>query len=77
MTRLHGAHHAVVPDRIETGTYAMCVAMAGGDVLLEGARPELLQSALDVLVDAGAGDHADQRRHSRAAQRARASRRSR
>jgi len=43
-----------VADRIETGTYAMCVAMAGGDVLLEGARPELLQSALDVLVEAGA-----------------------
>jgi UDP-N-acetylglucosamine 1-carboxyvinyltransferase len=53
VTRLRGAHHAVVPDRIETGTYAMCVAMTGGDVLLEGARPELLQSALDVLVDAG------------------------
>jgi UDP-N-acetylglucosamine 1-carboxyvinyltransferase len=53
VTRLHGAHHSVVPDRIETGTYAMCVAMTGGDVLLEGARPELLQSALDVLVDAG------------------------
>jgi UDP-N-acetylglucosamine 1-carboxyvinyltransferase len=30
--RLHGAHHAVVPDRIETGTYAMAVAMTGGDV---------------------------------------------
>src|SRR4051812_336275 len=54
VSRLHGAHHIVVPDRIETGTYAMCVAMAGGDVLLEGARPELLQSALDVLVEAGA-----------------------
>ncbi len=52
--RLRGAHHAVVADRIETGTYAMCVAMAGGDVLLEGARPELLQAALDVLVEAGA-----------------------
>ena len=35
---LHGAHHSVVPDRIEAGTYAMCVAMAGGDVMLEGAR---------------------------------------
>jgi UDP-N-acetylglucosamine 1-carboxyvinyltransferase len=31
-------HHAVLPDRIETGTYAMAVAMTGGDVLLEGAR---------------------------------------
>ena len=52
--RLGGARHAVLPDRIETGTYAMAVAMTGGDVLLEGARPELLQSALDVLVQAGA-----------------------
>ncbi len=48
--RLHGARHRVLPDRIETGTYAMAVAMTGGDVLLENARPELLQSALDVLV---------------------------
>ena len=44
----------MLPDRIETGTYAMAVAMTGGDVLLAGARPELLQSALDVLVQAGA-----------------------
>jgi UDP-N-acetylglucosamine 1-carboxyvinyltransferase len=52
--RLSGARHRVLPDRIETGTYAMAVAMAGGDVLLQGARPELLQAALDVLVRAGA-----------------------
>ncbi len=52
--RLHGARHAVLPDRIETGTYAMAVAMTGGDVLLQNARPELLQSALDVLSEAGA-----------------------
>jgi len=44
----------VLPDRIETGTYAMAVAMTGGDVLLEGGRPELLQSALDVLKQTGA-----------------------
>ena len=52
--RLHGARHAVLPDRIETGTYAMAVAMTGGDVLLQNARPELLQSALDVLAESGA-----------------------
>src|SRR3954466_313989 len=52
--RLHGATHEVLPDRIETGTYAMAVAMTGGDVVLQGARPELLQSALDVLTEAGA-----------------------
>ncbi|MDQ0472672.1 UDP-N-acetylglucosamine 1-carboxyvinyltransferase [Labrys wisconsinensis] len=54
VSRLHGTHHSVVSDRIEAGTYAMCVAMAGGDVLLQGAQPELLQTALDVLTEAGA-----------------------
>ena len=51
--RLHGARHAVLPDRIETGTYAMAVAMTGGDVPLQNARPELLQTALDVLAQTG------------------------
>jgi len=50
---LHGATHAVLPDRIETGTFAACVGMAGGSVLLKGARASLLQAALDVLVKAG------------------------
>ena len=54
VARLHGARHSVLPDRIETGTYAMAVAMAGGDVLLQNARPELLQAALDVLAQTGA-----------------------
>jgi UDP-N-acetylglucosamine 1-carboxyvinyltransferase len=50
---LHGAHHAVLPDRREAGTYAMAVAMTGGEVLLAGARANLLQAALDVLVQSG------------------------
>jgi UDP-N-acetylglucosamine 1-carboxyvinyltransferase len=54
VSRLSGARHSVLPDRIETGTFAMAVAMTGGEVLLEGARPELLQSPLDILVKAGA-----------------------
>src|SRR3954469_24533926 len=54
VSRLNGARHPVLPDRIETGTYAMAVAMTGGDVLLEGARPELLQAALDTLAQTGA-----------------------
>jgi UDP-N-acetylglucosamine 1-carboxyvinyltransferase len=54
VSALHGARHTVLPDRIETGTYAMAVAMTGGDVQLKGARPELLQAALDVLTQAGA-----------------------
>ena len=53
VTSLHGAHHAVLPDRIEAGTYAMAVAMTGGDVLLRGARPDTLERALDVMRAAG------------------------
>ena len=53
VARLSGASHAVMPDRIETGTYAMAVAMTGGDVLLEGARGDLLQAALDDLAKTG------------------------
>src|SRR5215510_12729042 len=52
--KLGGAVHEVIADRIETGTYAMAVAMAGGDVLLEGAQPELLETALDVISRTGA-----------------------
>ena len=52
--RLEGAVHTVLPDRIETGTYACAVAAAGGDVVLEGAQRPLLESALLVLQRAGA-----------------------
>jgi UDP-N-acetylglucosamine 1-carboxyvinyltransferase len=51
--KLHGGRHSVLPDRIETGTYAMAVAMTGGDVLLQNAHPELLQAAFDVLSQTG------------------------
>ena len=53
VTELHGATVAVIPDRIETGTFAMAAAMTGGNVLLRGARPEHLQSALNVLTRSG------------------------
>jgi UDP-N-acetylglucosamine 1-carboxyvinyltransferase len=53
VTELEGATHTVLPDRIETGTYAMAVGATGGEVLLEGARADLLPAALDVLRDAG------------------------
>ncbi|MEP9352077.1 UDP-N-acetylglucosamine 1-carboxyvinyltransferase [Xanthobacter sp. KR7-65] len=52
--RLRAARHAVLPDRIETGTYAMATAMTGGDVMLAGARPDLLEDALETLRHAGA-----------------------
>jgi UDP-N-acetylglucosamine 1-carboxyvinyltransferase len=54
VSRLGGTTHEVLPDRIETGTYAMAVAMTGGDVLLQNTRSELLQNALDVLAQTGA-----------------------
>jgi UDP-N-acetylglucosamine 1-carboxyvinyltransferase len=53
VAKLNGARHRVLPDRIETGTYAMAVAMTGGDVMLENARAELLQEGLNVLASAG------------------------
>src|SRR6202020_2427551 len=42
--RLHGASHAVIPDRIETGTFLCAVAAAGGDVTLRRAAPNLLEA---------------------------------
>ena len=51
--RLEGAVHAVLPDRIETGTFAIAVAATGGDVTLEGARADLLKTALDALAKTG------------------------
>jgi len=53
VARLSGARHRVVSDRIETGTYAMAVAMTGGDVVLENTQADLLQAGLDVLTQAG------------------------
>ena len=52
--RLEGATHTVLPDRIETGTYAFAVAAAGGDVVLDGARMPLLETALATLRQTGA-----------------------
>ena len=51
--RLHGAEHTVIPDRIETGTYAMAAAMTNGDVVLDGARADLLQEVLQTLRSTG------------------------
>ncbi|MCQ8780600.1 UDP-N-acetylglucosamine 1-carboxyvinyltransferase [Mangrovibrevibacter kandeliae] len=54
VTALSGARHRVMPDRIETGTYAIAAAMAGGDVTLEHTRGDYLQAALVALGEAGA-----------------------
>ena len=50
---LEGATHTVLPDRIETGTFACAVAATGGDVILLGARKSLLESALVALEQTG------------------------
>ena len=54
VTSLSGARHRVLPDRIETGTYAMAVAMTGGDVTLQGTDAGLLDTALEAIRRAGA-----------------------
>jgi UDP-N-acetylglucosamine 1-carboxyvinyltransferase len=51
--RLHGAEHAVMADRIETGTYCMAAAMTGGDVTLTGAPIDLLGSLMSTMAMAG------------------------
>jgi UDP-N-acetylglucosamine 1-carboxyvinyltransferase len=47
--RLHGARHEIMPDRIEAGTYAIAVAIAGGEVELAGAKMSHIDSAMAQL----------------------------
>ena len=47
--RLHGTSHTVIPDRIETGTYAMAAAITDGDLELSGARLDLFEAAVQTL----------------------------
>jgi len=51
--RLHGAAHAVMPDRIETGTYLCAAAVTGGDVRLLKTSAAYLDTVVDKLMDAG------------------------
>jgi UDP-N-acetylglucosamine 1-carboxyvinyltransferase len=50
--RLHGAEHSVIPDRIETGTYAMAAAITDGDIELIGARLDQLEAVVQTLTQA-------------------------
>ena len=61
--RLHGAEHAIIPDRIEAGTFLIAAAITGGDVLVTGCEPEHLtaliskmRSARVEVEEAGAGE---------------------
>jgi UDP-N-acetylglucosamine 1-carboxyvinyltransferase len=53
VARLHSAEHAIIPDRIETGTYACAAAITGGEVMLTGARLEHLGATVRTLREAG------------------------
>jgi len=59
VAKLHGAAHAIMPDRIETGTFAAAAAAAGGDVAIVGASPQTLDAVSDKLREAGADVAAD------------------
>jgi UDP-N-acetylglucosamine 1-carboxyvinyltransferase len=54
VSKLHGAVHSVIPDRIEAGTYAVAAAMAGGEVRLTKLRPSLIDALLEKMQEAGA-----------------------
>ena len=51
--KLHGANHAIIPDRIETGSYACAAAISGGSVFLRGARLDHLGATVKILREAG------------------------
>ncbi|MBL1142921.1 MAG: UDP-N-acetylglucosamine 1-carboxyvinyltransferase [Proteobacteria bacterium] len=51
---LHGTDYEILPDRIETGTYLVAAAMTGGSVRLRNTQPNLLESVLAKLTEAGA-----------------------
>jgi UDP-N-acetylglucosamine 1-carboxyvinyltransferase len=51
--RLHGAEHAIIPDRIETGSYACAAAISGGSVFLRGARLDHLGATVRTLRECG------------------------
>ncbi len=51
--RLHGTTHAIIPDRIETGTYVMAAAATDGEVQLTGTRIDLVATLVRTLEGAG------------------------
>lgn len=52
--KLHGCHHNVLPDRIETGTYLIAAAITGGRIKLRDTNPEIIESVLLKLEESGA-----------------------
>jgi UDP-N-acetylglucosamine 1-carboxyvinyltransferase len=53
VSELNGATHRVTPDRIETGTYALAAAMAGGEVRLTNTRADMIETLLVKMEESG------------------------
>jgi UDP-N-acetylglucosamine 1-carboxyvinyltransferase len=53
VARLGGARHAIIPDRIEAGTFLAAGAITGGEVRVEGCRPDHLTAVIDKLAETG------------------------
>jgi UDP-N-acetylglucosamine 1-carboxyvinyltransferase len=51
--KLHGAEHEIIPDRIETATFAIAVAATNGEITIKNCRTDHLRAVLDKLTDAG------------------------
>ena len=54
VSRLHGASHRIMADRIETGTFLAAAAATGGSVTLHGTSPGTLEAVLEKLRESGA-----------------------
>lgn len=54
---LNPATHAIIPDRIEAGTFVIGAAMTGGNVVVEGSRPDHLKAVIEKVRSAGAEIH--------------------
>jgi UDP-N-acetylglucosamine 1-carboxyvinyltransferase len=53
VSRLHGAEHSIIPDRIEAGTFLTAAAITGGELVVERCNPEHLTAVLAKLDEAG------------------------
>jgi len=53
VSKLHGAKHRIIPDRIEAGTFIIAGALTGGDVNVSGCEPKHLTALLQKLAEAG------------------------
>ncbi|KEK25465.1 UDP-N-acetylglucosamine 1-carboxyvinyltransferase [Bacillus gaemokensis] len=51
--KLYGAHHSIIPDRVEAGTFMVAAAITGGNILIENAVPEHLRSITAKMEEMG------------------------